>query len=152
MSDYTTQPSAGDPRGTRELHDHRLGNAPATTVDGLVLLAGLFTAITPWVFDDFALAPRLVIGNLILGIAVAIIGLVLTTVPARGYALSWVLIPIGVWEILSPWIVRQHPDGVIWTNVIMGAIMTFLGLAAAGLLVSAATELRHRGHPLATSH
>ncbi|MBF6170425.1 SPW repeat protein [Nocardia blacklockiae] len=122
------------------------GSAPAVTIDGLVLLAGLFTAITPWVVDDFADAQRLVIPNLVLGLAVAVIGLVMTAAPAHGFRLSWVLVPIGVWEIVTPWIVGQRPDGVVWTNVVLGAIITALGLAAAGVLVTAMATLRRPHH------
>ncbi|MBF6327820.1 SPW repeat protein [Nocardia transvalensis] len=126
----------------QELVGGRLGGPPAFTVDGLVLLAGLFTAITPWVVDDFAGAPRLVIHNLVLGLAVAVIGLVLTAVPTRGYFLSWVLVPMGVWEIITPWVIGPRPNPILWTNVVMGAVITVLGVAAAGLLVSAAASLR----------
>ncbi|MBB5916051.1 hypothetical protein BJY24_004963 [Nocardia transvalensis] len=136
----TPHSSALDP--TRDAR----GGVPAITIDGLILLAGLFTAITPWVVDDFAAAQRLVVQNLVLGIAVAVIGLVMTAVPARGYGLSWALIPLGVWGIISPWIVDQRPDGVLWTNVIMGAIIAVLGLAAAGLLVTAFAALRRPRH------
>ncbi|WP_280385866.1 SPW repeat protein [Nocardia wallacei] len=135
MADYPQEAAAQTPRtGTA---DGKLGGPSASTVNGLVLLAGLFTAITPWVFADFADAPRLVVSNLILGIGVAIIGLVLTLLPARGYASSWVLIPIGAWEILTPWIVGPDITTIVWVNVWMGGIITVLGLAAAGLLVNA---------------
>lgn len=130
--------------------DSRLGGPPAVTVDGLILLAGLFTAITPWVITDFAGASRLVIQNLILGLAVAVIGLVLTLAPARGYALSWVLIPIGVWEIITPWVIGPRTDAVIWTNVVMGAIIGVLGLAAAGLLMTSVAS--HGGGRAVPAH
>lgn len=88
--------------------------------------------------------------NLILGIAVAVIGLVITAMPTHGCGLSWVLIPIGVWQIISPWVVGERPTGVLWTNVVMGAIVTVLGLGAAGLLVTSAVSVR-RPRPFGTT-
>lgn len=143
-----SQRPAGVPRMERAagIDNAQLGGPPAMTVDGLVLLVGLFTAIAPWVVQDFATAPRVVLQNVVLGVAVALIGLVLTTVPSRGYALSWVLIPIGVWQIITPWVTGQHPTGVAWTNVVVGAVTLVLGLAAAGMLVSAVANLRRPQH------
>ncbi|WP_225726346.1 MULTISPECIES: SPW repeat protein [unclassified Nocardia] len=147
MVDYPQHAAAGTPRTSTvgELDGSRLGGPPAITVDGLVLLAGLFTAITPWVVDRFTGEQRLSIQNLVLGLAVATVGLVLTVFPTRGYALSWVLIPIGVWELITPWVIGPRPDAIIWTNVVMGIVIGVLGLAATGLLVSAATNLRQAG-------
>ncbi|MGW5516218.1 SPW repeat protein [Nocardia africana] len=59
--------------------------------------------------------------------------------------------PIGVWQIISPRVVGQRPAGVLWTNVVMGAIVTVLGLAAAGLLVTTAVGER-RPHAAAADH
>lgn len=150
MVSYPQSTAVDRPTG-REARHGGPGGASVVTIDGLVLLAGLFTAITPWVINDFSVAPKLVIQNLILGLAVAVIGLVITAMPTHGYGLSWVLIPIGVWQIISPWVVGERPTGVLWTNVVMGAIVTVLGLAAAGLLVTTAVSDR-RPHAAAAHH
>ncbi|WP_304598367.1 SPW repeat protein [Nocardia sp. MDA0666] len=57
----------------------------------------------------------------------------------------------GVWQIIGPWVVGERPTGVLWTNVVMGAIVTVLGLAAAGLLVTTAVSDR-RPHAAAAHH
>jgi hypothetical protein len=46
--------------------------------------------------------------------------------------MAWTLPVLGVWLIVSPWIVEgSRPDaGMIWSNVVAGALLTFLGLNA----------------------
>jgi hypothetical protein len=40
---------------------------------------------------------------------------------------------MGIWMIVSPWIVGTSPDaGVVLNNVIIGALALFLGLLSAG--------------------
>ncbi|WP_157573893.1 SPW repeat protein [Nocardia jejuensis] len=119
--------------------DHRTDthtDTPRRIVDGLVLLTGLFTAISPWVVDDFGSTPRLVTQNLILGIAIAVVGLVLAFARHRRHASSWVLIPIGVWLLLAPWLIADRPDEVLWTNIVLGALTAALGAAALAMVAS----------------
>jgi hypothetical protein len=49
----------------------------------------------------------------------------------RTHGMAWTLPVLGVWLIVSPWIVEgSRPDaGMIWSNVIAGAVLTCLGLA-----------------------
>ncbi|MFF5233259.1 SPW repeat protein [Dactylosporangium sp. NPDC000521] len=120
----------------------RLGaSGQAVVIDGLVLLAGAWLAISPWVVGFNTFAPRLTVNNLILGITIGVIALGLTMVPSRMYRLSWAMAAIGVWVIISPWIVERAATatttGTIVSNVITGAVTVLLGLSAVGLLMSA---------------
>ncbi|WP_405496705.1 SPW repeat protein [Nocardia sp. NBC_00511] len=136
MANYMHQATSQRSSATDDLDGERHGGTPARMVDGLVVLAGLFTAISPWVVRGYADAPRVVIQNLVLGVAVAILGLALTLVRDRRHDPSWVLVPIGVWVLLAPWIVDQHPGSVSWTNVLTGIVIAALGAAATALLMS----------------
>ncbi|MER7282239.1 SPW repeat protein [Dactylosporangium sp. NPDC000244] len=120
----------------------RLGSSgQAVVIDGLVLLAGAWLAISPWVVGFSASAPSLAINDLILGIAIGVIALGLTMAPARMYRLSWAMTAIGVWVIISPWIVQRGVTGTtigtIISNVVAGAVTVLLGLGAVGMLMSA---------------
>ncbi|WP_432970933.1 SPW repeat protein [Dactylosporangium sp. CA-233914] len=118
----------------------RLGaSGQAVVIDGLVLLAGGWLAISPWVIGFNASAPHLTVNNLILGIMIGVIALGLTMAPARMYRLSWAMVAIGVWVIISPWVVQRTgiTAGMIATNVATGAVTALLGLGAVGLLMSA---------------
>ena len=109
----------------------------AVVLDGLVLLAGLWMAISPWVIHFNATAPNVTVNNLILGIAVAVVGLGLTTLPARMSRLSWATALVGAWEIISQWVIQQsgsHP-GIVLNNVITGGVTFLLGIGAAAILM-----------------
>ncbi|MBZ4019261.1 SPW repeat protein [Streptomyces purpurogeneiscleroticus] len=117
----------------RDRYARMLGGRDVALVDGPVFLIGLYCAISPWTLHFTTSQPALVTHNLILGIAIGLLALGFTITPDRMYGMSWAMSAIGVWLILSPWIVGTSPDaGVIWNNIIVGALTTLLGLVCAG--------------------
>lgn len=109
-----------------------LGGRDVAFVDGPVFLIGLYCAVSPWVVHFTGSQPDLVTHNFIIGAAIALMALGFTISPARMYGLSWAMCAMGVWMALSPWIVGTAPDtGVIWNNIIIGAVTFCLGLACA---------------------
>jgi hypothetical protein len=101
-------------------------------VDGLMVLAGLYCAISPWVVHFSGARPDLMVNNLILGLAVALIGLGMSRAPGRMRGMSLAAAGIGVWLIISPWVVTRFPDaGMIWSNVVIGAVICLSALAVA---------------------
>lgn len=123
-----------------------LDGGQAVAVDGLVLLTGLYLAISPWVVGFATTAPRLAANDLILGLAVAVIGLGLAQRPLVMYRLSWAMVGIGLWTIISPWATRSAYDntGATVNNVITGAITTLLALCAVAMLMSATRRANAR--------
>jgi hypothetical protein len=110
-----------------------LGGRDVALVDGPVFLLGLYCAASPWIVHYTTSQPNLVAHNLIMGIAIALLALGFTRAPERMYGLSWAMCALGVWMIVSPWIVGEGPDaGVIWNNVIIGGLALILGLMCAG--------------------
>ncbi|HET9889994.1 MAG TPA: SPW repeat protein, partial [Mycobacterium sp.] len=98
---------------------------------GLVLLTGLYVAASPWIVGFNAMA-SLATSDLIVGIAVAFLAYGFATTLDRAHGMTWTLPVLGVWVIVSTWIL---PDvalsaGTIWSNVVAGALLTFLGLNA----------------------
>lgn len=131
-SDLTGHPDASE---MRERYARVLGGRDVVLLDGPVLLAGLYFAVSPWVVH-FSGNTDLATHNLIVGISIALLGLGLTLAPTRMYGLSWAMCAIGIWMIVSPWVVTRFPDaGMIWNNVVVGAITCLLGLAAAGVVM-----------------
>jgi hypothetical protein len=119
----------------------------AVAIDGLVLLTGLYAAISPWVVHFRASNPDLSVNNLIIGLTMAAIGFGLTTPGGRMYRLSWTCAVIGVWMIISPWVVTlgHHPTaGMIWNNVLIGGVACALGLGAMGLIMGGSGRMRMR--------
>ncbi|MFD5730043.1 MULTISPECIES: SPW repeat protein [unclassified Streptomyces] len=110
-----------------------MGGRDVALVDAPVFLVGLYCAVSPWVLHFTASQSALVTHNLVMGIAIAVLGLGFTAMPQRMYGLSWAICAMGAWMIISPWVVGSSPDtGVILNNVIIGGLTALLGLVCAG--------------------
>lgn len=103
----------------------------AQAVDGLVTLAGIYVAASAWIvgFDGFR---TLTVNNLIVGLAIAVLGIGFASAYERTHRISWVCPLLGVWTIVSVWVVSGSvaTTASILSNVISGAVVTLLGLAA----------------------
>jgi hypothetical protein len=125
----------------RERLERTASSGSAIAIEGLIVLAGVYAAISPWVVHFSATEPNLTVNNLIVGITVALIGLGLTVAPERMFRLAWMVVPLGVWLIISPWVVtatHSATAGIIWNNCVTGAVTAVLGLAAMGLTIGVA--------------
>ncbi|GAA2653810.1 SPW repeat protein [Streptomyces lunalinharesii] len=112
----------------RARFERTLGGRDVVFVDGPVFLVGLYCAASPWIVHYTASQPALMTHNLIVGIAIALLAIGFTVTPERMYGLSGAMCAIGAWLIVSPWIVGRGPDaGVIWNNVVIGALTLALG-------------------------
>ncbi|MFF7651582.1 SPW repeat protein [Streptomyces sp. NPDC007983] len=103
----------------------------ARAVEGLTLLAGLYLAVSPWVVGFFDTGTGLTVNNLITGLAVAILALGFGSAYERTHGLGWVVAAIGVWTIITPWVVYgpSISTGTMISNVVTGAVIFLLGLA-----------------------
>jgi SPW repeat-containing protein len=98
---------------------------------GLTLLTGLYVAASPWIVG-FSATRQLAPCDLIAGIAVAVMAYGFATALDRTHGMTWTLPVLGVWLIVSPWILPglTLTAGMIWSNVIAGAVLACLGLTA----------------------
>ncbi|MDH2427348.1 SPW repeat protein [Sphaerisporangium sp. TRM90804] len=101
----------------------------AQMIDGLTLLAGLYLAISPWVVGFNGLS-RLAVNNMVIGLALAALALGFASAYGRTHGLTWIAPILGVWTILSPWIIRSATTSSIWNNVVTGIVILLLGLGA----------------------
>ncbi|MEU6916705.1 SPW repeat protein [Streptomyces olindensis] len=133
--DITSHPDASE---MRDRYARMLGGRDVALVDGPVFLLGLYCAASPWIVHYTTSQPPLVTHNLIMGIAIGLLALGFTRAPERMYGLSWAMCALGVWMIISPWVVGDSPDaGVVWNNIIIGALAVILGLVCAGTAAKA---------------
>ncbi|GII65483.1 hypothetical protein Skr01_55680 [Sphaerisporangium krabiense] len=102
----------------------------AQVIEGLILLAGLYLAISPWVVGFITGQPRLSVNNLITGLVVAALALGFASAYGRTYGLTWMLPILGIWTIITPWVIRSVSTGTIANNVATGAVILLLGLGA----------------------
>ncbi|MBZ4611335.1 SPW repeat protein [Mycobacterium avium subsp. hominissuis] len=98
---------------------------------GLALLAGLYVAASPWIVG-FSATASLATSDLIAGIAVAFLAYGFATTLDRAHGMTWTLPVLGAWVIVSTWILPGVvlTAGMTWSNVVAGALLTFLGLNA----------------------
>ncbi|BBX40652.1 SPW repeat protein [Mycobacterium simiae] len=98
---------------------------------GLTLLAGLYVAASPWIVG-FSGMGALATCDLVVGIAVAFLAYGFATALDRAHGMTWTIPVLGLWVIVSPWVVPglTLTGGVIWSHVVAGALLTFLGLNA----------------------
>ncbi|MFI2507638.1 SPW repeat protein [Streptomyces sp. NPDC018972] len=138
--DITSHPDASEMRAR---YDRVLGGRDVALVDGPVFLLGLYCAVSPWILHYTTSQPALVAHNLIVGIAIGLLALGFTAAPARMYGLSGAMCALGLWMIVSPWIVGSDPDaGVIWNNIVIGALTLILGTACAATAAKTAKTAR----------
>ncbi|MFI9410172.1 SPW repeat protein [Nocardia gamkensis] len=131
MSSETMMSRHPDIMELREKYE-RASEAPdAQAVTGLMFLTGLYIAISPWVvgFNGFS---TLTVNNLVIGIALAMLAFGFASVYGRTHGIVWAAPLLGLWTILSPWVVSGDVDttSTIWNNVVAGAIAVLLGLGS----------------------
>ncbi|GAA2949463.1 MULTISPECIES: SPW repeat protein [Streptomyces] len=134
-SDISSHPDASE---MRERHDRvmRGGGRSTALADAPVFLAGLYAAVSPWVLHFTANQPSLVVHNVVIGLAIAVLALCFTAMPERMTGMSLAICALGAWLVASTWIVGQSPDmGVVLSNVIVGGLTVVLGAVCAGVAV-----------------
>jgi hypothetical protein len=106
---------------------------------GLVLLAGLYLVLAPWI-AGFG-------GAAVLGLSNTVVGLVLVALAIARAAtrrmrlLGWVVPVLGAWAALSPWLLRHTwetpPSTAALTgNVVAGVVVVVAGVALTRRAVS----------------
>ena len=115
----------------RASYDRTAESMGAHVTFGLALLTGLYAAASPWIVG-FSATRGLAVCDLIAGIAVAVLAYEFATALDRSHGLTWTMPVLGLWLVFSPWILQGLPPtaGMIWSNVVAGAVLTFLGLTA----------------------
>ncbi|GAB3837617.1 SPW repeat protein [Dactylosporangium cerinum] len=122
----------------RARYDEVAETPTSQSLDGLMLLAGVFLAISPWVVGFRPAEADLAVNNLIIGVVVALLGAGYAVAYGRTHGLAWVSAVLGVWTIVAPWTIqgRDVAGGTVITNVLVGAVITLCGLGAMRMAAS----------------
>ena len=115
----------------RASYDRAAESMGAHVTFGVALLTGLYAAASPWIVG-FSATRGLAVCDLIAGIAVAVLAYEFATALDRTHGLTWTMPVLGLWLVFSPWILQglTLSAGMVWSNVVAGAVLTFLGLTA----------------------
>jgi hypothetical protein len=145
---YTGMADHPDVLEMRERYERISASPPTVITDGLLLLAGLWLALSPFVVHFGGAAPNVAVSNLFVGVVVTAVGLALSIAPRSMLRLSWATALIGAWVVVSPWAI-QHSGvqlGLILNNAITGGIILLLGLAGAGITMAVDRGTRTTRH------
>ena len=116
----------------RERYERAAESMTAQGTFGLILLAAVYGAVSPWIVG-FDTTTGLAVNDLVVGLCVAFLACGFAAALDRMHGLAWTLPVFGVWFIVSPWVLAHGTPGAgtIWSNVIAGAVLTILGMNAA---------------------
>jgi hydrogenase-4 membrane subunit HyfE len=98
---------------------------------GLILLSGLYLAISPWVVGFQSLTP-LVSSNVATGVVLVALACGLTAAYERWHGVAWVIPILGAWAFVAPWVIRGgvNTTPAVASNVTVGAVTALLGAVA----------------------
>ncbi len=103
----------------------------AVVASVLNILAGIWLIISPFVLG-FSLMPAATWNTLIVGIVVLILAAIRAGYPLRNVGLSWINLLLGIWLIISPWVLSYRGSTTpVGNDVILGIIVGILGIASA---------------------
>ncbi|HEX3620670.1 MAG TPA: SPW repeat protein [Candidatus Udaeobacter sp.] len=85
------------------------------------ILLAIWLIISPFVLT-FSIFPRAMWNNVITGIVIGIIAMLRTSMPQHP-SWSWSNVILGIWLIISPFVLGFFSQAALWNNVILGIII-----------------------------
>ncbi|MET3953385.1 hypothetical protein ABIE52_000251 [Rhodococcus sp. OAS809] len=130
----------------RERYDRAAQQPTTQMVEGLMLLSGLYAAASAWIIG-FTAQTNLTATNLICGAAIGLLAVAFGSAYGRTHGMTFVVPLLGIWLIVSPWLVAgvATSTSLIWSNVVVGALVCVLGLATAALGMGRGRQRRGPG-------
>jgi hypothetical protein len=101
-------------------------NNDARAVAGVNFMLGLWLIPAPWVLNYITTAQKW--NSLIFGLAIMLFSSVRYTLPAMTWA-SWINGAIGLWLIISPWVINTVSSSAYWNDVIVGVLVAVLAFS-----------------------
>ncbi len=146
MTTHTSIEQHPDLAEMRSRFERATSTPRAQAIETLALLTGLYLAASPWIAGFNGLT-TLAVCNLITGVAYALCLGGFGSAYERTHAMAWAACAIGVWTIVSPWVVAGNVDTTrsVVSNVIVGSVALLLGLAMAAMHRDSG-RVRARGH------
>jgi len=119
----------------RDRFDRAAGTPRAQVAEGLMVLAGGYAAISPWVIGFSGSTTPLAINDLIVGLSIMAMTLICADSRGRMYGMAWVAPAMGVWLIVSNWLMNgiNPSTGTMISNIVVGACVLLLGAAVMGV-------------------
>ncbi|GAB3494887.1 SPW repeat protein [Flexivirga lutea] len=118
----------------RDRYDRAAGTPRAQLAEGLMVLAGGYAAISPWIIGFSGSTTPLAINDLIVGVAMMVMTIACAGSGGRMYGMAWVTPVMGLWLIVANWVMHGiNPSvGTTISNIVVGACVLVLGAAVMG--------------------
>ena len=128
----SSTPIAGHPdlAEMRMRYERASETSIAQVADGLVVLGGLFVALSPWITGFSATTPSLALNNLVTGLVAAVLGLSFAAAYHRTHGIAWTCPVLGIWTIVAVFVMSGTAitTSTTLSNVIGGAVLVLAGL------------------------
>ena len=108
----------------------------------IVLLAGIWLFISPWVYGCYG--SNNAWNSWIVGAAVVILAAFRLGYPAMTQWISWLNALLTIWTFISPWIYGYTPDQARFINSLCVGVIIFIASLRNAIVTP------HMGHPLST--
>jgi len=95
----------------------------------LNIVLGIWVIISPFVVQ-FTQLTAATWNNVIVGIVIAILAIIRTSVP-RQAGWSWANMILGIWMIISPFALGAMTTAILWNNIILGVIIAIVASGSA---------------------
>jgi hypothetical protein len=105
------------------------------------VVLGTWLFISPWVMQYPADAPAAMWNSHILGVVVFVLAIIALYVP-RLWEEGWSTV-LGIWLIISPWVLRFSPHHDVTTNTVIVGILVAILAGWAAAQVKRYEELQH---------
>jgi hypothetical protein len=93
------------------------------------VLLGIWVIISPFLIQ-FSQLPAAMWNNVIVGILIALLALIRTSI-TRQSGWSWANVILGIWMIISPFVLGVMTRAVLWNNIIIGIIIALVAWISA---------------------
>jgi len=103
-------------------HTH---SGQVTTASGLDVLAGIWLLISPWCVG-FSAVSGATSNDVIFGIIIGILALVRFFNNAASPAVSWINAILGIWVLISPWVLGFGHVQAFWVNNLITGIVVIV--------------------------
>jgi hypothetical protein len=107
------------------------GNESARTASVLTLIAGLWLIISPF-WMNYLGDPAALWNTCLVGVVVGLLSLIRACYPAENVSLSWINLLLGLWLIVSPFVLPYHYlEAAVRNDVLSGIIIGVLSICSA---------------------
>lgn len=107
----------------------RAGADTSAGVSWINIVLGIWVIISPFIVQ-FTRFPAAMWNNVIVGIVIAVLAIIRTSVP-RQTGWSWVNVILGIWMIISPFALGAMTTAVLWNNIILGIVIALIATGSA---------------------